>query len=39
MTLKDVLTASGCTVVGPASTLKLGMQLIEKEAVDGRSST
>ena len=35
MTLKDVLTASGCTVVGPASTVKLGMRLIEKEAVDG----
>ena len=35
MTLKDVLTGSGCTVVGPASTLKLGMRLIEKEAVDG----
>ena len=30
-----VLTGSGCTVVGPASTLKLGMRLIEKEAVDG----
>ena len=35
MTLKDVLTASGCAVVGPASTLELGMRLIEKEAVDG----
>ena len=35
ITLKDVLTASGCAVVGPASTLELGMRLIEKEAVDG----
>ena len=35
MTLKDVLTASGCTVVGPASSLKQGMRLIEKEVVDG----
>ena len=35
ITLKDVLTGSGCTVIGPASSLKQGMRLIEKEAVDG----
>ncbi len=35
MTLEDLLKDSGCTVVGPASSLKQGMQLFEKEAVDG----
>ncbi len=35
MALDDSLTDSGCTVVGPASSLKKGMRLIEEHAVDG----
>jgi CheY-like chemotaxis protein len=35
MALEDLLADSGCTVIGPASSLKQGMRLIEKEAVDG----
>ena len=35
MTLEDLLTDAGCTVVGPASSLKQGMRLVEQEAVDG----
>ncbi|MGO9485352.1 MAG: response regulator [Rhodomicrobium sp.] len=33
--LEDMLTDSGCTVAGPAASLKQGMQLLEEEAVDG----
>ena len=35
MGLKDLLTDSGCTVAGPASSVEQGMRLIEQEAVDG----
>ena len=35
MGLKDLLTDSGCTVAGPASSVEKGMRLIEQEAVDG----
>ena len=35
MALEEMLTDSGCTVAGPASSLKQGMQLLEEEAVDG----
>ena len=35
MDLKDLLTASGCSVVGPALTLKQGMRLLENETIDG----
>jgi DNA-binding response OmpR family regulator len=35
MDLQDVLRDAGCTVVGPALSLKQGMRLIEEEAVDG----
>ena len=35
MALEDLLTDSGCTVVGPASSVKQGMRLIEEQAVDG----
>src|SRR5208337_285243 len=35
MALDDSLTDSGYTVVGPASSLKTGMRLIEEHAVDG----
>jgi DNA-binding response OmpR family regulator len=35
MDLKDVLRDSGCSVVGPALTLKQGMRLAENETVDG----
>ena len=35
MALVDMLTDSGCTVAGPAASLKQGMRLIEEEAVDG----
>ena len=32
---EDAFIEFGCTVVGPASSLKQGMQLIEEHAVDG----
>ena len=35
MDLKDLLTGSGYSVVGPALTLKQGMRLIENETIDG----
>jgi CheY-like chemotaxis protein len=35
MTLEDLLTDSGCTVIGPASTLTRGMRLIGEHALDG----
>jgi DNA-binding response OmpR family regulator len=35
MTLADLLTDAGCTVAGPAASLKQGMRLVEQEAVDG----
>jgi CheY-like chemotaxis protein len=35
MTAADLLADSGCTVVGPASSVEQGMQLIEQEAIDG----
>jgi DNA-binding NtrC family response regulator len=35
MDLQDLLTESGCTVVGPASSLEQGMRLMKEEAVDG----
>ena len=35
MDLQDFLTESGCTVVGPASSLEQGMRLMKEEAVDG----
>jgi DNA-binding NtrC family response regulator len=34
MTLEDLLKDSGCTVAGPAASVKQGMRLIEQEAVD-----
>jgi DNA-binding response OmpR family regulator len=33
--LQDLLTESGCAVVGPAASLEQGMRLIQEEAVDG----
>ena len=35
MASADLLADSGCTVAGPALSLKQGMRLIEQEAVDG----
>jgi CheY-like chemotaxis protein len=35
MASEDLLADSGCTVAGPASSVKQGMQLIEREAIDG----
>jgi DNA-binding NtrC family response regulator len=35
MALEDLLTISGFAVVGPASSLKQGMRLIEEQTVDG----
>jgi CheY-like chemotaxis protein len=35
MASADLLTDSGCTVAGPVSTVKQGMQLIGQEAIDG----
>jgi CheY-like chemotaxis protein len=35
MASADLLADSGCTVTGPASSVKQGMQLIEQEAIDG----
>jgi DNA-binding NtrC family response regulator len=31
----DLLADSGCTVAGPVSSVKQGMQLIERESIDG----
>ena len=35
MACADLLADSGCTVAGPVSSVKQGMQLIEQEAIDG----
>jgi CheY-like chemotaxis protein len=35
MASADLLVDSGCTVAGPVSSVKQGMQLIEQEAIDG----
>ena len=35
MASADLLADSGCTVAGPVSSVKQGMRLIEKEAIDG----
>ncbi len=35
MALADMLTEFGCTVAGPAASLKRGMRLMEEEAIDG----
>jgi CheY-like chemotaxis protein len=35
MASADLLAESGCTVAGPATSVKQGMQLIEQEDVDG----
>jgi CheY-like chemotaxis protein len=35
MALADLLTDSGCIAAGPVSSVKQGMRLIEREAIDG----
>jgi CheY-like chemotaxis protein len=35
MASADLLADSGCTVAGPASSVKQGMRLLEQEAIDG----
>lgn len=35
MTIEDVLTDLGCTVVGPASSVAKAMDLLTKEEIDG----
>jgi DNA-binding NtrC family response regulator len=35
MEVQDLLTESGCTVIGPASSVEQGMRLMKEEDVDG----